>query len=59
MNVGFVANVPERDGHHFFSYDTDPKTHPGNGNGGHEGPAYGTHLPPGEKLALLEYLKTF
>jgi len=28
----------------------------GNGNGGH---LYGTGLPPAEKRALLEYLKTF
>ncbi|MCY1059385.1 hypothetical protein [Nannocystis sp. SCPEA4] len=31
---------------------------PGNGNGGHAGPRYGTTLPPDEKAALIEYLKT-
>lgn len=31
----------------------------GNGNGGHEGAAYGTELDPAEKAALIEYLKTF
>jgi hypothetical protein len=32
---------------------------PGNGNQGHEGPAYGTELSPEDKKALIEYLKTF
>jgi hypothetical protein len=32
---------------------------PGNGNGGHEGPAYGTDLSQQDKAALVEYLKTF
>lgn len=31
----------------------------GNGNGGHEGRAYGTELPAADKDALVEYLKTF
>jgi hypothetical protein len=31
----------------------------GNGNGGHEGEVYGTELPPADKDALVEYLKTF
>ena len=39
----------EREGEPF---DT---TQPGNANGGH---AYGTQLPPEQKQALLEYLKT-
>jgi hypothetical protein len=56
VNVGFVSNVAARDGRCFFHFDTAA---PGNGNGGHEGPAYGTHLPPEQKQALLEYLKTF
>jgi mono/diheme cytochrome c family protein len=30
----------------------------GNGNGGHEGPRYGTDLPDADKRALIEYLKT-
>jgi mono/diheme cytochrome c family protein len=30
----------------------------GNGNGGHEGDRYGTSLPPEQKRALVEYLKT-
>jgi hypothetical protein len=37
----------------FFQYDTSV---PGNGNGGHE---YGTMLPAADKLAIVEYLKTF
>ena len=56
QNVGFVTNVPERGGHRFFKFDTGQ---PGNGNGGHEGEAFGTYLPPEQKQALLEYLKTF
>jgi hypothetical protein len=56
QNVGFVSNVAELNGQSFFAFDT---TQRGNGNGGHEGPAYGTNLPAEEKRALLEYLKTF
>lgn len=39
-----------------FLFDT---TLPGNGNRGHEGPAYGTELPAADKDALVEYLKSF
>jgi hypothetical protein len=31
----------------------------GNSNHGHDGPAYGTNLPPKDKDAIVEYLKTF
>jgi hypothetical protein len=31
----------------------------GNSNRGHDGPEYGTHLPPEDKDAIVEYLKTF
>lgn len=55
-NVGFVADVPQLHGKAFFRFDTAV---PGNGNGGHEGPEYGTKLPNSDKAALLEYLKTF
>jgi hypothetical protein len=51
--VGFISNVPEEKGRMFFQYDTSI---PGNGNGGHE---YGTTLPAADKLAIVEYLKTF
>ena len=65
--VGFISNVAEEKGRHFFAYDT---TVAGNGNAGHEDNAdgssnlpaplrYGTHLPPAEKDAIVEYLKTF
>jgi hypothetical protein len=47
---------PEANGKKFFRLDTSV---PGNGNGGHEGKAYGTELSAGEKAALVEYLKTF
>jgi hypothetical protein len=55
-NVGFVSDVAEQDGSHFFPFDTGKD---GNHNYGHEGPAYGTNLSPDQKRALLEYLKTF
>ena len=55
-NLGFVADVAEENGRQFFRYDT---ALPGNGNFGHEGWAYGTELPPEEKDALIEFLKTF
>ncbi|MBV8708045.1 MAG: cytochrome c, partial [Acidobacteriaceae bacterium] len=56
QNVGFVSNVPEGGGRRFFPFNTADR---GNGNGGHEGAAYGTDLPVEQKRALLEYLKTF
>ena len=56
VKVGFVSNVTEAGGKKFFRLDT---TVPGNGNGGHEGKAYGTELSDGEKAALVEFLKTF
>jgi hypothetical protein len=55
-NVGFVADVATEAGRNYFLYDTRL---PGNGNGGHEGKAYGTSLPAADKAALVEYLKTF
>jgi mono/diheme cytochrome c family protein len=51
--VGFIANVPEEGGRQFFRYDTAV---PGNSNAGH---LYGTTLPDPDKLAVIEYLKTF
>lgn len=56
VKVGFVSNLPEAGGKPFFRFDT---TQPGNGNGGHEGRAYGTELPADDKAALVEFLKTF
>jgi hypothetical protein len=56
VNVGFVWNLRAQDGRTLFPFDT---SQPGNGNRGHEGPAYGTSLTPEQKQALLEYLKTF
>ncbi|MAC78557.1 MAG: hypothetical protein CML66_10910 [Rhodobacteraceae bacterium] len=38
-----------------FRYDTSV---PGNGNGGHEGRAYGTDLSAADKDALVEFMKT-
>lgn len=51
-HVGFVSE--EAPG--LFRFDT---AIPGNGNAGHEGPAYGTMLSDADKWALVEYLKTF
>jgi mono/diheme cytochrome c family protein len=50
--VGFVSDGADAAAHG-WRYDTRL---PGNGNGGHE---YGTDLPAAQKLALVEYLKTF
>jgi mono/diheme cytochrome c family protein len=59
VNVGFVASLDAQGGcGGFFRFDTTIPDN-GNGNGGHEGPAFGTYLPPEQKQALLEYLKTF
>jgi hypothetical protein len=49
--AGFVSDVPQENGRKYFLYDT---ALPGNGNGGH---LYGTQLSPGEKDALVEYMK--
>ena len=56
QRVGFISNVKEEKGRKFFLYDTKL---PGNGNFGHEGPAYGTELSSADKDALVEYLKKF
>jgi hypothetical protein len=52
VKVGFVASGPEAE-RRGTMIDV---TQPGNGNDGH---LYGTDLPPADKRALLEYLKTF
>ena len=51
-SVGFISDVPSRAGRRFSEFDTSL---PGNGNMGH---LYGTGLPPADKTALIEYLKT-
>lgn len=51
QKVGFVSDVPEENGVHYFEYDASL---PGNSNAGHY---YGTDLSPEEKEALVEYLK--
>ena len=56
VKVGFVSNIAEASGKKFFRLDT---ALPGNGNGGHEGKAYGTELSSADKAALVEFLKTF
>lgn len=55
-DIGFAWDMAEDQGRHFFLFDTAVA---GNSNRGHEGAAYGTDLPPDQKDALLEYLKTF
>ena len=54
--LGFVSDVSEEKGKKYFLYNTEE---PGNSNSGHEGQRFGTELAPGEKEALVEYLKTF
>jgi hypothetical protein len=56
VKVGFISTVARADGRSFSPYDT---TQAGNQNCGHEGPMYGTELPPADKDAIVEYLKTF
>lgn len=54
--VGFISDLPEENGEHFFLFDTQVA---GNSNRGHEGPDYGTHLSADEKDAIVEYMKEF
>jgi mono/diheme cytochrome c family protein len=56
VRVGFVSDVATEGGRRYFRLDTSL---PGNSNAGHEGERYGTELPPADKDALVEYLKTF
>jgi hypothetical protein len=56
LKVGFVSDLPEAAGRKFFRFDTAVA---GNGNAGHEGRAYGTELSAADKVALVEFLKTF
>jgi hypothetical protein len=56
VKVGFVSDQAQGNGQEFFLFDTSA---PGNGNGGHEGEAYGTELSADEKTALVEFMKTF
>lgn len=53
--VGFAFYRPTEAARPLFRFEAAIR---GNGNRGHEGPAYGTELDPGEKWALIEYLKT-
>jgi hypothetical protein len=53
VNVGFVSNVPEENGRKYFLYDTREPT---NHNTGH---LWGVNLPPADKDAIVEYMKTF
>lgn len=56
VRVGFVSDQPSDGDTRYFAFDT---ALPGNGNRGHEGAAYGTELPPEDKDAIVEFLKTF
>lgn len=53
VRVGFVSDVASAGSARYFAFDTSL---PGNGNLGH---TYGTTLPPADKDAIVEYLKTF
>jgi len=62
QRMGFISTVNEERGQRFFLFDTTDDTGrslPGNGRDGHEGAPYGTELPEADKVALIEYLKTF
>ncbi len=56
QRVGFRSDRASDAERRFFVYDT---ALPGNSNAGHEGERYGTALAPGDKDALVEYLKRF
>ena len=51
-----MRTAAHADGRCFYLYDTRLD---GNRNYGHEGKTYGTELPPADKDAVVEYLKTF
>jgi hypothetical protein len=53
VSVGFVSNVREENGRQYFLYDTSQPT---NRNTGH---LWGVSLPPADKDAIVEYMKTF
>jgi len=53
VRVGFVSNLPDENGRHYFEFDTKVE---GNSNVGH---TYGTELGADDKTALVEFLKTF
>jgi hypothetical protein len=52
--VGYRFDAEAAPGDDLFRYDTRV---PGNGNAGHDGPRYGTHLPAAAKDAIVEYMK--
>jgi hypothetical protein len=54
-DVGFVSTLASEGARSYTLIDT---LRQGNGNGGHEGPQYGTDLSESDKDALIEYLKT-
>ncbi|MFP5246975.1 MAG: di-heme-cytochrome C peroxidase, partial [Thermoanaerobaculia bacterium] len=58
VKVGFVSQKT-RTTWLFRTRNDKNEIIPGNGNQGHEGPAYGTTLAPDQKDAIVEYLKTF
>ena len=53
VRVGFISDVAEEKGRKFTLYDTSERT---KSNRGH---TYGTNLPPADKDAIVEYMKTF
>jgi hypothetical protein len=55
VRVGYRADGYGAAAETLFLYDTSK---PGNHNDGHEGGVYGTDLPPADKDALVEYMKT-
>jgi hypothetical protein len=55
FDLARVGYRSDTEGPGLFRYDTHVA---GNGNGGHDGRAYGTRLPDADKDALVEYMKT-
>jgi hypothetical protein len=53
VRVGFISDVPEENGRKFTLYDTSKPT---KSNRGH---TFGGGLPPADKDAIVEYMKTF
>jgi hypothetical protein len=53
VRVGFISDVPEENGRKFTPYNTKELT---KSNDGH---LYGVGLPPADKDAIVEYLKSF
>ena len=57
-SAGYAVREPNPENRHDDNVCV-PGKWAGNSNRGHDGAAYGTDLPPADKDAIVEYLKTF